>query len=206
MPDNHNSDSDYGRVVVFAVGDSCGGGSREPGSDGDDALGSHLLNDLRTELGTLPDWVTAIEAGELQLEHMLELRDCSLALFLGTDRAAPVAVALREIPVPDGAPGMDAQQSDAAEGLTPVDLLRTMNSLARHGAAPSAFALTLRGGAPGSRASPSATGRESLRAALPLLRDLVQAPGAGSWRRRCDACESPARAVRGSRAAPDPPG
>jgi len=148
-------------LTVFA----CGNTSR-----GDDALGPRLLE--RVVAANFPGVVT-IEDFQFQIEHVLDLEQADLALFLDAATGDVSPIAFREVHA--GAGGA------SSHALEPAQLLAVyMTAMGKP--PPPAFMLTVRGENFDLGEAMSAVACERLELAWPFLRDLCAQPDAQRWR------------------------
>ncbi len=156
-------------VLVFAIGNE---------SRGDDALGPLLLRELDAWLiaESLLDRVELLEEFQLQIEHILDMEDRKLVLFIDAGvnipspylfyRATPCSEALLY-----------------SHALTPEALLKTAQDSFK--TAPDAFVLCIQGGSFELGDAPTAMALQNLSAALGLVKELMVKADAGHWNRQC---------------------
>lgn len=149
-------------VVVFA----CGNISR-----GDDALGPCLLQRLAAERLA---HVTTIEDFQLQIEHVLDMRDAALALFLDAAAGGGVPIGFYEV-------RSRAITSAATHALEPAALLDVYRKALGH-PPPPAFVLSVCGENFGLGERMSDAMLERLEVAWPIVRDLCAHPDIDRWR------------------------
>ncbi len=156
-------------VLVFAIGNE---------SRGDDALGPLLLRKLGAWLVSegLVDRVELLEEFQLQIEHILDMKNRKLVLFIdaGMDMHSPY-VFYRATPCRGALLYSHA--------LTPEALLKiAQSSFENH---PDAFVLCIRGVTFELGDAPTAEALENLSAALELVKKLMVKPDAAHWERQC---------------------
>lgn len=153
-------------VVVFVVGNP---------SRGDDALGPLLAERFAAELarGEQGSGFELIEDFQLQVEHILDLQDRALALFIDAGINTPAPYDFRPIQPA-------AACSHTTHALAPAAVLHVFRQTLDK-EPPSAFLLCVRGESfeLGEDLSPAAC--RNLEAAVELLRHLAQAPSAAAW-------------------------
>lgn len=162
-----------GRIVVIAIGNP---------SRGDDALGPMLVERLGPGW---PEAVVTLTEYQLQIEHVLDLAEASLVLFVDAERGLAGPCRLRELR-PDASPTV------FSHALSPTQLLGLYAS-AVGCAPPPAFVLGLAAegfelGAPLSERAVAA-----LEAGCERARALLSQPSSSEWRLRCEIGEGGAQ-------------
>lgn len=156
-------------VLVFAVGNA---------SHGDDALGPLLLHELDAWLiaESLLDRVELLEEFQLQIEHILDMKDRKLVLFIdaGMDTPSPYLF-YRATPC--------SKPLLYSHALTPEALLKTAQDSFK--TAPDAFVLCIQGESFELGDAPTAEALENLSAALGLVKKLLVKADAAHWDRQC---------------------
>lgn len=161
------------RIVVIAIGNP---------SRGDDALGPMLVERLG------PGWpaaVVTLTEFQLQIEHVLDLAEATLVLFVDAERGLAGPCRLRELR-PDASPTV------FSHALSPAQLLGLYASTVGC-VPPPAFVLGLAAegfdlGAPLSERAIAA-----LEAGCRRVRTLLSQPGANEWRLLCETEEGGAQ-------------
>ncbi len=146
-------------------------------SRGDDALGPRLLDRAEAWLADHLDLdVTPVADFQLQIEHTLDLKGRSVALFLDADAGCPAPFAFRR-----AGPSQDASYS--THELSPGALLHVYR-LVEGAEPPPAFILGIRGERfeLGDPLSPQA--QEHLEAAWAFLQSLLADPRPERWSSR----------------------
>jgi hydrogenase maturation protease len=146
---------------------------------GDDALGPRLLDRVEAWAEARPDpRLEAFADFQLQIEHVEDLRDRALVLFLDASVAAPVPFAFREVhPSPDA--------SFTSHALSPEALLHAY-ARATGEAPPPAFVLEVRGEHFELGAGLGPAAELNLEAAWRFLQGLLSDPDPARWRRLTD--------------------
>jgi hypothetical protein len=162
---------------VIAVGDR---------QDGDSGLAPALLAELEALPVAQSWWLTLVADAEFQIDHVIELQNSELALFVDCDRGpADRPFLFHEI---------DAEESrraiDLDETLTPSGVMHTLATIGRRESLPPAFQLTLHAERFASPEGLSAGATTNLAAGLAFLEQLLAEPEAGSWRREAQAVSS----------------
>ncbi len=156
-------------VLVFAIGNE---------SRGDDALGPLLLRELDAWLisENLVEKVELLEEFQLQIEHILDMKDRKLVLFIdaGMDISSPYLF-YRATPC--------SGVLLYSHALTPEALLKIAQGSFK--TAPDAFVLCIQGDSFELGDAPTAMALENLSAALGLVKKLMVKPDAGHWDRQC---------------------
>ncbi len=157
------------RIVILG----CGNPSR-----GDDALGPVLLELAELWIRRHPDKrVAVVEDFQFQVEHILDLEDRDLAIFVDASASGPDPCMLRRIE-----PQRDASFSTHA--ITPQAVLHAFRSLGQ-GEPPPAFALAIRGHSFELGDDLSSEAQDNLEAAWSLLGQMLEAPALRSWENMC---------------------
>ncbi len=156
-------------VLVFAIGNE---------SRGDDAVGPLLLRKLGAWLiaESLVDRVELLEEFQLQIEHILDMKNRKLVLFIdaGMDISSPYLF-YRATPC--------SEALLYSHALMPEALLKiAQHSFETH---PDAVVLCIRGVSFELGDAPTAEALENLSAALGLVKKLMVKPDAAHWERQC---------------------
>jgi hydrogenase maturation protease len=153
-------------VVVFAIGNP---------SRGDDALGPQLASRFAAELeqAGLESVFELIDDFQLQIEHVLDLQDRNLALFIDAGTGTPAPYCFRRLE-----PGSGYGQMTHA--LAPEAVLQVYQD-AMGGIPPPAFVLCVRGESFELGEALTSAASDHLEASLSLLRDLARDPALEAW-------------------------
>ena len=156
-------------VVVFAVGNP---------SRGDDALGPALLARLSEWLpGRVPaEAVDLIEDFQLQIEHALDLRGRTLALFIDAGQGTAAPYDFAPVAVVD-------RIGHSTHALAPGAVLRVFGAT-ETGAPPPAFTLCVRGESFELGEPLTSVARNHADAAFDLLCELLTRPELAYWQTR----------------------
>ena len=146
---------------------ACGNTSR-----GDDAVGPRLLE--RVVAANFPGIIT-IEDFQFQIEHVLDLEQADLALFLDAATGAAAPIAFCEVQPRAGSAGC------STHALEPAQLLAVYVA-ALQKPPPPAFMLNVRGENFELGEGMTAAACERLERAWPFLHDLCADPDAERWR------------------------
>ena len=156
-------------VLVFATGNE---------SRGDDALGPLLLQELDAWLiaESLLDRVELLEEFQLQIEHVLDMKDRKLVLFIDAGVNIPSPYLFYRA-TPCSKPLL------YSHALTPEALLKTAQDSLK--TVPDAFVLCIQGDSFKLGDAPTAMALENLSAALGLVKKLMAKTDAAHWDRQC---------------------
>lgn len=150
-------------LTVFA----CGNVSR-----GDDALGPRLLE--RVVAANYPGVVT-VEDFQFQIEHVLDLDQTELALFIDAATGSAPPIAFREVTAGAGS------ATSSTHALEPSQLLAVYVT-AMQKTPPPAFMLTVRGESFELGEDMTALACQRFERAWPILEDLCSHPDVDRWR------------------------
>lgn len=157
------------RIVLLG----CGNPSR-----GDDALGPVLLELAEQWIRQHPGKrVAVVEDFQFQVEHILDLEDRDLAIFVDASASGPDPFILTRLE-----PQRDSSFSTHA--ITPQAVLHAFRSLGQ-GEPPPAFALTIRGHSFELGDDLSRQAQGNLEAAWSLLGQMLETPALRSWESMC---------------------
>jgi len=158
------------RIVVLG----CGNPSR-----GDDAVGPALLERVNRWIKAHPDKsVAAVEDFQLQVEHILDLEDRDLALFVDAAASGPDPYTLTRI-----APQADS--SFTTHAISPQAVLHAFRALG-NGDAPPSFVLGVRGHSFELGEDLSTEALHNLESAWNLIEHLLEKPSLECWERSCN--------------------
>jgi hypothetical protein len=125
--------------------------------------------------------VLLIECDALNVENLLDFADTRLALMVIAAGELAGELQLHELSAAE-----TAAPASLNGPLSPAQLLHMLQTIERHRDVPPGFVLTLRGEDFRAGDRPTATGEQSLRAGVALLRELLETPDVGTWRRHAD--------------------